>query len=87
MKKYKVVQVSNLEAFETSLNELAQTGWKIINSNLAFSPSGSNEPVYFALLESTPIEEELKHMMEENTDSLDNINNSLNNITLSPSAN
>ena len=91
MKRYKVVQVSSVEAFETSLNELAQAGWKVISSNMAPLPGVvNNEFAYFALLESTPIEEELKQMMEENLDALNGTLDSLDsldNVDLSPSAN
>ncbi|GAB3541013.1 hypothetical protein GCM10027443_39710 [Pontibacter brevis] len=87
MKKYKVVQVHSAGAFETSLNELAQAGWKVIASNMATLPEAADDDfVYFALLESAPIEEELKQMIEENTDELDALD-SLDNVDLSPSAN
>ena len=80
MKTYKVVKVNDAEAFESNLNELAQAGWKVVNANLTYSADKENLPTYFALLENTPIEDELKQMMEENSDELDNID-------LSPSAN
>ncbi|WP_162051620.1 hypothetical protein [Pontibacter pamirensis] len=90
MKRYKVLQVSSAEAFETSLNELAHAGWKVITANMApLSEAADDDFVYFALLESAPIEEGLKQLMEENTDELDALNglDSLDNVGLSPSAN
>ncbi|WP_026462163.1 hypothetical protein [Adhaeribacter aquaticus] len=80
MKKYKVVKLQSAESFETSLNELAQAGWKVVSSNMAYPNIGSDEAVYFALLENTSIEDELKQMLEENNEGLENVN-------LSPSAN
>ncbi|MFD3001210.1 hypothetical protein ACFS7Z_12600 [Pontibacter toksunensis] len=90
MKQYKVVQVSSAEAFETSLNELAQAGWKVIASNMAPLPAAAEDDfVYFALLENTPIEAGLKQMMEENAGELDALDalDSLDSVDLSPSAN
>lgn len=90
MKQYKVVQVSSAEAFETSLNELAQAGWKVVASNMAPLPDAADDDfVYFALLENAPIEAELKQMMEENAGEMDALDGleSLDNIDLSPSAN
>lgn len=91
MKKYKAVKVTSAEAYETSLNELSQAGWKVIAANMAPLPGATDEFVYFALLENTPIEDELKQMVEENTNDLDgNLDgslDSLDNVDLSPSAN
>ncbi|WP_187264246.1 hypothetical protein [Pontibacter beigongshangensis] len=80
MKTYKVVKVNDAESFESNLNDLAQAGWKVVNANLAFAGGTDETPTYFALLENKSIEDELKQMMEENSDELDNID-------LSPSAN
>ncbi|MCC9165845.1 hypothetical protein [Pontibacter harenae] len=80
MRKYKVVQVTSAEAFETSLNELAQAGWKVVSSNMAFSGAVEPTAVYYALLKSTPIEDELKQLMEKNDESIEDVN-------LSPSSN
>lgn len=99
MKKYKVVQVSSAEVFEISLNELAQAGWKVISSNVAPLPEAANDDfVYFALLESMPIETELKQLVEENSDELSALDaldgqdsleglDSIDNVDISPSAN
>ena len=84
MKKYKVVQVSSAEAFENSLNELSQAGWKVISANVTFPVVVENTLIYFALLESFPLETELKHMLEENADE---ITGELDNLGLSPSIN
>lgn len=90
MKKYKVVQVSSAEAFELSLNELTMAGWKVITANIAPLPTAAgNEFVYFALLESAPIEAELKQMLEENINELDGLEglDSIENVDFSPSDN
>jgi len=84
MKKYKVVQVSSAEAFETSLNELAQAGWKVISANLTFPVAAENTLIYFALMESFPLETELKQMMEENSA---DITDEMDTLGLSPSIN
>ena len=84
MKKYKVVQVSSAEAFENSLNELSQAGWKVISANVTFPVVVENTLIYFALLESFPLETELKHMLEENADE---ITEEFDNLGLSPSVN
>ncbi|TXK50809.1 hypothetical protein FVR03_03915 [Pontibacter qinzhouensis] len=81
MKTYKVVKVTAAETFETSLNELSQAGWKVVNANLVFANDTNNTPTYFALLENTPLEDELKQMVEENPEEL------LNDMGLSPSSN
>jgi hypothetical protein len=83
MKKYKVVKVVSAEAFEISLNELAQEGWKVVNANLTFAGSDKTEPVFFALLVSNDTDTALKELMEENADELNNMDS----IGLSPSDN
>ena len=84
MKIYKVVKVSSAEAFETSLNELAQAGWKVVSANVTFPVTAENTPVYFALMESFPLETELKHMIEEN---VADIAEEIDNLGISPSVN
>ena len=69
MKKFKVVQVGSAETFESRLNELVASGYKVVTANLAY-PAGT-DPVYFALLESSPVDEELKQMLAENTDEVE----------------
>ena len=80
MKNYRVVQVTSAEAFETSLSDLAQLGWTVISANMAYQGDAKKTATYFALLESAPIEAEIKQMLETRTDELDDID-------LSPSAN
>ncbi|WP_114778226.1 hypothetical protein [Botryobacter ruber] len=80
MKSYRVVQVTSAEAFETSLNDLAQLGWTVVAANMAYQGDARQMATYFALLESAPLEPELKQMLETRTDELDDID-------LSPSAN
>ena len=84
MKVYKVVQVSSAEAFETSLNELAQAGWKVISANITFPVAAENTLIYFALMESFPLETELKQMMEENAA---DITEEMDHLGISPSVN
>lgn len=83
MKNYKVIKLNSAEAFEISLNELAQEGWKVVNANLAYDGSGSNEAVFFALLVNNDTDTALKELMEENTDELNNMDS----MGLSPSDN
>ncbi|MFT2007341.1 hypothetical protein ACMA1I_01575 [Pontibacter sp. 13R65] len=80
MKTYKVLKTADAEAFETNLNELAKVGWKVVNANLAFAGDADNTTIYFALLENAPIDDELKQLIEENTDEIESLG-------LSPSAN
>jgi hypothetical protein len=80
MKKYKVLKVDSAEAFEIELNKLAQSGWKVISANLAHPSLENDEVTYFALLVMNDVDVELKQLMEENIDELDNID-------LSPSDN
>lgn len=83
MKKYKVLKSESAEAFETDLNQMARNGWKVVSSNLSLSTTGSDVPVFFALLENKDTDSVLKELMAENTDSLTNTEN----IDLSPSDN
>lgn len=93
MKRYKVLQVSSAEAFETSLNELAHAGWKLITANMASLPDAADDDfAYFALMENVPIETELQQLMEENSDELNALDtldgqNSHDTVDLSPSDN
>jgi len=83
MKKYKVVKVSSAESFETSLNELAREGWKVVNANLAYQGLESDDATFFALLVNNDTDIALKELMEENVDELNNIEN----LGLTPSDN
>jgi hypothetical protein len=73
MKKYKVVKLDSAEAFEIALNGLANEGWKVISANMAYSDPQNNEVTYFALLVMNDIDVELKQLMEENTNALEDI--------------
>ncbi len=80
MKKYKVLKVDSAEAFETGLNSLAQAGWKVIAANIAHPRPENDEITYFALLVMNDVDVELKQLMEENIEEL-------NNLDLNPSDN
>ncbi|MDQ4141545.1 MAG: hypothetical protein M3142_13630 [Bacteroidota bacterium] len=73
MKKYKVVKTISAEAFEIELNSLAKAGWKVISANLAQQSAIGEEAVFFALLVINDVEVELKHMLEENVNELEDI--------------
>ncbi len=73
MKKYKVLKTSSAESFETELNSLAKAGWKVISANLAQQGLESDEAIFFALLVINDVDVELKQLMEENVDELEDI--------------
>ena len=79
MKKYKVVKSSTPIDFEADINELARNGWRVISANLTYQGLGSNESIYFALLENTSLEDEIQQILEENATDIDEIS-----ITPSP---
>ncbi|QMU29137.1 hypothetical protein [Adhaeribacter radiodurans] len=73
MKKYKVVKSISAEAFEIELNSLAKAGWKVISANLAQQNGLSEEAIFFALLVINDVDIELKQMLEENVNELEDI--------------
>lgn len=73
MKKYKVVKSSTPIDFEADINELARNGWRVISANLTYQGLGSNESIYFALLENTSLEDEIQQILEENATDIDEI--------------
>ena len=73
MKKYKVVKTISAEAFENELNVLAKEGWKVISANLAQPSLDNEDTIFFALLVINDVDVELKQLLEENVDELENI--------------
>ncbi|PSR53088.1 hypothetical protein AHMF7605_05885 [Adhaeribacter arboris] len=73
MKKYKVLRSISAEAFENELNSLAKAGWKVISANLAQQGLESDEAIFFALLVINDVDVELKQMLEENVNELEDI--------------
>lgn len=73
MKKYKVVKSSTPIDFEADINEMARNGWKVVSANLTYQGLGSNESIYFALLENTSLEDEIQQILEENATDIDDI--------------
>ncbi len=73
MKKYKVLKTNSAESFENGLNSLAKAGWKVISANLTQQGLESDEAIFFALLVINDVDVELKQLMEENVDELEDI--------------
>ncbi|QNF33753.1 hypothetical protein HUW51_13865 [Adhaeribacter swui] len=73
MKKYKAVKSISAESFETELNTLAKAGWKVISANLTQAGVKGDEAIFFALLVMNDVDVELKQLLEENVDELEDI--------------